>query len=260
MPGRPEYRLYALKYAGPRTRPENVLFWLKDTPAQAQINYYIWFLQWGGEAVVVDTGAASPLAGQQRLENYTNPAHVLNRIGVKAETVTHVILTHLHWDHAGGISLFPNARFYLQADEFEFWIKDPIAQRAPFLHPRVWDNSYKGLLKEMERKGQLVLLEGDEQVVPGVECLLTPGHSPGLQSVAVSTEKGTAVLGSDCAMLFKNYEEDWPGAIICDMVAWMRSFDKLRAKVSAPDLLFPGHDPLMTQNYPTITKDVTRLV
>jgi len=81
-----------------------------------------------------------------------------------------------------------------------------------------------------------------------------------LQAVAVNTAKGTAILGSDCAHVFKNYQQDWPSALIIDMVAWMRSYDKLKSKVSSLELLFPGHDPLMSQNYPEIEKGVTQLV
>ena len=76
----------------------------------------------------------------------------------------------------------------------------------------------------------------------------------------MSTEEGTAILGSDCAHMFDNYKEDWPSSLIFDLKAWMESYDKLRSKVSSPDLLFPGHDPLMTTRYPTVAKDVTRLV
>ena len=81
-----------------------------------------------------------------------------------------------------------------------------------------------------------------------------------LQSVAVNTLKGTAIIGSDCAHVFRNYREDWPSALIVDLVGWMRTYDKLRERASSPDLLFPGHDRLMLKNYPAVVKDITRLV
>jgi len=48
--------------------------------------------------------------------------------------------------------------------------------------------------------------------------------------------------------------------LIVDLVKWMKSYDKLRSRVSSPDLLFPGHDPLMSQNYPEVAEGVTQLV
>jgi hypothetical protein len=78
--------------------------------------------------------------------------------------------------------------------------------------------------------------------------------------VAVKTAKGTAILGSDCAHTFRNYQEDWPSCLIVDLIGWMKSYDRLRKKTSSPDLLFPGHDLLMSSKYPEVAKDVTCLV
>jgi glyoxylase-like metal-dependent hydrolase (beta-lactamase superfamily II) len=78
--------------------------------------------------------------------------------------------------------------------------------------------------------------------------------------VAVDTARGTAILGSDCAHTFRNYREDWPSALIVDLVAWMRTYDKLRKKASSIDLIFPGHDPIMSTQYREVAKDITRLV
>jgi hypothetical protein len=78
--------------------------------------------------------------------------------------------------------------------------------------------------------------------------------------VAVNTAKGTAILGSDCGHLFRNYEEEIPSCFIVDLVAWMKTYDKLKSKVSSLDLLFPGHDMKMFTDYPKVAEDITRLV
>jgi glyoxylase-like metal-dependent hydrolase (beta-lactamase superfamily II) len=124
----------------------------------------------------------------------------------------------------------------------------------------ITDEAFKAYLSSFQGTDRLVLVEGDREVLPGITCLLAPGHSVALQAVAVNTEKGTAILGSDCAHTFRNYREDWPSSVIIDLVGWMKSFDKLRARVSSPDLLFPGHDILMSEQYPEVAKDITRLV
>jgi len=177
---------------------------------------------------------------------------------MKAEAVKHVILTHLHWDHANGVSLFPNAVFYVQETEYRFWQEDPLAKRPPLRH--VGDDHCCRFLKALEGTSRLVLLDGDSEIMPGIRCVLAPGHTIGLQAVVVNTSKGPALLGSDCAHLFDNYREDWPSAIILDLLEWLRSYDKVRALIPDPDLLFPGHDLLMTANYPKVAEDVTRLV
>jgi len=99
------------------------------------------------------------------------------------------------------------------------------------------------------------LREGLE-ILPGIDLLLAPG----LQVVAVNTMKGTAILGSDCGHIFKNYETEIPSCFIVDLVAWMKTYEKVKAKVSSLNLLFPGHDVKMSTDYPKVAEDITRLV
>jgi len=77
---------------------------------------------------------------------------------------------------------------------------------------------------------------------------------------AVETVRGTAIVGSDSAHLFRNFIEDWPSAIITNLVEWLKTYDRLRARVSSLELLFPGHDPLLTENFPKIADGITKLI
>lgn len=253
-----EYEIYAIKYAGPFTSSGAFLMWLKDWEKVVKRNYYFWCVKGNGETVIVDAGVSPQLATERSLGGYISPAEILARIDVKAEHVQRVILTHLHWDHSSGIVLFPQATFYIQQSEYRFWLNDPVATRPPFRH--LVDEAAKAYLASLEGTGRVTFLDGDQEVLPGIECLLAPGHSVGLQAVAVNTAKGAAILGSDCAHIFQNYREDWPSSIIVDLVGWMKTYEKLRTKASSIDLLFPGHDPIMSEDYPQVADGVTRLV
>lgn len=252
----PEYAVYALKFAGPFDRSRAMVLWMKDWQAVEQINYYIWCVQGGGETVVVDAGVTPRLGRERRLNGYVGPPEVLSRIGVDADAVRHVILTHLHWDHASGVDCFPHATFYVQEAEYRFWVRDPIARRPPF--QPLLDRATRDCLAALADAGRLVLLDGDWEVLPGIECLLAPGHTVGLQAVAVDTGRGAAIIGSDCGHLFRNFQEDWPSGIITDLLSWMRSYDKLRARAEL-EHIFPGHDPLLLDRYPLVAEDVARL-
>lgn len=252
------YEIYALKYAGPFVRTGAHLMWYRDWDTVEKINYYIWCIRGAGETVVVDAGVTPRIARERALEGYVNPADVLARINVRADEVRHVVITHMHFDHAGGVSLFPRATFYIQEEEYRFWQKNPIAGRPPF--EMVSDAAANAYLASIEGTDRLVLLNGDRQILPGIQCLLSPGHTVALQTVAVDTPKGTAIVGSDCAHVFRNYTEDWPSCLIVDLVGWMKTYDRLREKVSSPDLLFPGHDRLLLENYQQVAEDITRLV
>jgi glyoxylase-like metal-dependent hydrolase (beta-lactamase superfamily II) len=252
-----EYEIFALKFAGPLSSSGAFIMWRKDWEKQVQRNYYLWCLRGERETVIVDAGVRPDLAREKNLNGYVNPAEVLSRVGVKAEEVRHLVLTHIHWDHSSGVVLFPNATVYVQEEEFHFAIKNPIGNRPVFAATA--DPKSKAYIASLEGTRRLVLLKGDREILPGIECLLAPGHTVALQAVAVKTSKGTAIVGSDCAHTFRNYQEDWPSCLIVDLVGWMKSYDKLRRKASSPDLLFPGHDSLMASNYPEVARDVTRL-
>lgn len=254
----PEYEIYALKYAGPFTSSGAFLMWRKDWDKQVQRNYYFWCVRGEKETVIVDAGVSPALAREKNLAGYVSPAEVLSRIGIKAEEIRHLIITHLHWDHSSGVDLFPKATFYIQDAEYSFALKNPVANRLPFRQSS--DQKSKAYLASLEGTGRLVLLNGDREILPGIECLLAPGHTVALQAAAVQTSKGTAIVGSDCGHTFRNYQEDWPSCLIVDLVGWMGSYEKLRKKASSPDLLFPGHDRLMSENYPMVAPDITRLV
>lgn len=251
------FEIYAVRYAGPAKSSGAFLLWLKDWDLSMERNYYFWALRAGDETTLVDAGASPAMAAQMNLPSYIPQNRSLTGLGVEADQVDKVILTHLHWDHAGGLDFFPRATFYVHAREYAFWLEDPVSSRGPF--QAVSDRETLDRLAELKQAGRVVLVESDGEMLPGITALAAPGHTPGLMALAVDTEAGRAVLGSDCGHLFRNYAEQWPSSLICDLPAWMRSFDKLTAEAGSLDLLFPGHDPLMSQNYPEVAEGITRL-
>jgi glyoxylase-like metal-dependent hydrolase (beta-lactamase superfamily II) len=256
----PEHRIYALRYAGPFNVYGGYLVWQWDMATEEfeLENWYLWCVRGPDTTVVVDTGADPAMTlERKRSPRFENPVDVLARIGVDAAEVEHVVISHMHWDHAGGVRLFPKATFYVQESEYRFWTQDPIAKRPPFAN--LADPASLEYLSALEGTDRLVLVDGDREILPGIECVAASGHTPGLQAVAVETTQGTAILGSDCAHVFRNVRHDWPSAFSMDLAGCLRSFDKLRAR-AAEELIFPGHDVLMHDAYPKVAEGVTQLV
>lgn len=258
----PDRSIYAVKYAGPFSvySGYNVWQWDMATEAFERENWYLWCVRGDGPTVVVDTGADPALTrSRKQADRFEDPVAVLGRLDVDADTVEHVVLSHLHWDHAGGVHLFPSATFYVQAAEWRFWTEDPIAKRPPFAN--LVDPASIEHLASLDGTDRLVIIDGDREIVPGIECLHAPGHTPGQQAVAVDgTARGRAIVGSDCAHTFRNYTYDWPSAFSMDLSECLRTYDKLRAAASSVDLLFPGHDVAMHDDYPAVADGVTQLV
>jgi glyoxylase-like metal-dependent hydrolase (beta-lactamase superfamily II) len=258
----PIYEIYAVKYAGPVRGKLAFVLWNEGWDTDADRNYYVWAIKGNDEILVVDAGCGARLAAERQLEEFVNPIDLLAKIGANKTNVKKIILTHLHWDHAGGFEMFlqafPQAILYAQKKELDFWAKNRIAKRAPFA--KVSDERTIEALGRIEGTPRLRLVSGDADIMPGIQVILAPGHTIGLQAVAVNTSKGTAILASDCSHVHENVVQDTPSCLITDLIAWMESFDKLRANASSIDLIFPGHDVKMLTDFPKEAEGVTRLV
>jgi glyoxylase-like metal-dependent hydrolase (beta-lactamase superfamily II) len=255
------YEVFALNYAGPFEMKLAKALFQTGWEDNISINYYIWAIRSkDGETTLVDTGTGHTLAKTQKLKGFVPPEQLVSRLGVKREQVTKVIITHMHFDHVGGMEnfaqLYPEAKFYVQKSEFDFWVNNPISRRPPFKRSR-YDLGNKGLV-DLAGSPRLVMLDGDKVIGPDMELILVPGHSPGLQGVVVNTAKGTAIVASDSAHIARSFRDDMPSSIVADMVTWLKSYDKLRARASI-DNLFPGHDVLMLANYPKVAEGISQL-
>ena len=79
-------------------------------------------------------------------------------------------------------------------------------------------------------------------------------------ALKATTAQGEAVLASDCGHTFANFSEDWPSIFIFDLPVWLESMERLRGLADSPELLFPGHDLKMSEDYQEVAPGVTRLV
>jgi glyoxylase-like metal-dependent hydrolase (beta-lactamase superfamily II) len=150
---------------------------------------------------------------------------------VDFDTLTMVVLTHLHWDHVGGLPLVPaSVPLVVQRSEWEAG-HDRAAVERNFFCPRDYDDG--------ERR--LVLVEGDHDLLGdgSVELLLTPGHTPGHQSVRV----GDLVIGADVAHFAAGLDDHRFPLFGEDHEAQGRSADRLRELRDAGLTVLPGHDP-----------------
>ncbi len=251
------WEVYALKWAGPLKSPGAVLMWNQDWDQQVERAYFVWCLLGPEGPVVVDAGVPPEGREGRDLPNYVSPAEMLARMGVDAGEVRHLVLTHLHWDHAGGMTLFPRARVYVQRTEYDFWTGHPAAKLPVFQllgGPVVAEG-----LARTKAEGRLALLDGDAELLPGLDCLLAPGHSPGLMALRAQTAEGACVVGSDAGHTFRNYAQTWPSIFVTDMAQALLSMERVKAAAAAPRLCLPGHDLAMLEGYPRVAEDISRI-
>ena len=151
----------------------------------------------------------------------------LAALGVEANEVHDVILTHLHFDHAEGLAAWPQRRVFAHRLETEA----PYAQIVA------------GVLEMVE----LEVLDGDEgEIEPGVRWLRTPGHSDGLISLLVDTDEGLTVIASDCVGPLPEYfdQMDLPPDFGPERDELLTQWRRIRDL--DPAVVIPGHNPPVT--------------
>ena len=114
------YEVYALKY-GERDTTMCQFFYREHRHEPLTLHYFVWLIMGGPHPVLVDTGFRDDDAQARGIKNYVSPAEVVERFGVKASEVPLCLISHLHYDHWAGHTLFPNAQFWIQKDEVAFW-------------------------------------------------------------------------------------------------------------------------------------------
>ncbi len=158
--------------------------------------------------------------------------HQLAQIGIRPQDVGRVILTHMHMDHTGGLKHFQHAAITVQRNEHSYAFQpdhDPswfdVDYDMPGLH---WN-----------------LIDGDTEVIPGVRCIATTGHTVGHQSVVVNLpQTGTVVLVGDVADLMENFRDEVLPGIASDDTAALDSIRRVNDLASTRQArLFLCHDP-----------------
>ena len=238
-----DWQVYSVKYADRNARVRGDSFIFDDNhDAPHAMDYFIWVLRRGEELILVDTGYDTQEGAARGRPIRLSPVEALMPLGIDPKAVTQIIVTHLHYDHAGGLHLFPNARLHLQVAEMAFATGPCMCHdtlRMPFTAEHVCE-AVRRLYS-----GRVMFHDGDSEIADGVTVHKIGGHSRGLQCVRVRTSAGWMVLASDAAHFYENVFHAKPFPIVVDLQDMLDGFDTLKRLASASELIIPGHDPLV---------------
>ena len=198
---------------------------------------YVWFIEGPKEKILVDAGGDMALFHARGIpaRELQTIVQGLAKLGLKPEDIDILIPTHLHHDHIAHARDFPRARVVVQRKELEF------ARNPHPMFSRVYIPEHIEGLK-------FDVIEGDEQVVEGVDILFTPGHAPGGQSVSVQTAKGKAIIAGQCTIM-DNYNPPADMIPMLPVIAPTIHIDVIQAYESAlrvkqmADIIVPLHAP-----------------
>lgn len=252
------YEVYAIKYAELKERFRRDNFIMDDDHAAPMpIDFFVWVIRNDNRTIVVDCGFDHKEADNRGRKITALPRDVLKEFGVDVQTVETLIVSHLHFDHAGTLYDFPRARFHLQDADIAYATSRCMcdeALRRPFTVDHVCEmvrNIYSGKVQ---------FHNGDGQVAPGVTVHHTPGHSKGMQSVRVMTESGPLVLAVDASHFYENFEKRKLFPLLHSAEDMLLSFDKVEALAAGKRNVVPGHDPLILERYPAWKPETKGLI
>lgn len=243
-----DWQVFSVKYADRNTRTRGDSFIFDDNhDAPHNMDYFVWVLRKGNKTILVDTGYDEAEATQRDRPILMDPREALKPLGIHPEAITDVIVTHLHYDHAGGLHMFPNATLHMQAAEMAFATGPCMCHdtlRAPFSADHICE-AVKRLYS-----GKIRFYDGEAEIAEGLSVHCIGGHSRGLQCVRVKTQSGWLVLASDAAHYYENFMARKPFPIVVDLQNMLDGFDTLTRLSSAPQSIIPGHDPLVRLMFP----------
>jgi glyoxylase-like metal-dependent hydrolase (beta-lactamase superfamily II) len=230
-----------------------------DRDRKLDITMMVWALKGPDRrTVVVDAGFYRPeLMKSSRIAEYTRPDKSLSPIGVAPEQVTDVVVTHMHWDHVDGVDLFPNARVWIQKDEFEYYTRAAV---QPSSKRKLPVPKYVLAMIKLKTDGRVHLVDGDaKEIIPGVTVYTGGRHTFASQYVGVDTKAGRVVIASDNLYLYENLDKHVPIAQTFDAKANLAAQDRMRQLAASPRLIIPGHDPEVFVRFPKPGNGVARL-
>lgn len=248
MAGR--YRVHPLMVGEAHVAAVLDVFWsLTKQTGKVAVPILAFLIEGASEAILVDTGMRTPerameihrLGPHRTKPDWTLEAQLATH-GLSPADIGTVILTHMHYDHAGGCEKLPNARFVLQRRELE-------AAAAP-MGPRGLEIGSRDLFFDRKDVAAIVddlwdrveLIEGDVTLYPGIECVLyEDSHTPGSQCVYVDEEVGVVGLVGDMVRKVDiNIGKGIPPGIYYDLEAMLRAMEDIGRRA---DVVYPGHDP-----------------
>jgi glyoxylase-like metal-dependent hydrolase (beta-lactamase superfamily II) len=253
----PNTAIYAIRYGTLRNFPVAALVAGADTSRRTDVALTIWLIRrTDGHNVLVDAGFYRDKFMQRwKPADYIKPSDAVRALGLRPEDITDIIVSHVHWDHLDGADLFPNARFWIQRDEYTHHVGD--ARRAL---DRAIDSVDAEMLGGLRDAGRVHLVDGDSQeVLPGIRVYTGGRHTFASQYVSVRTSNATVVLASDNMYLYENLAKHAPISQTLDAASNLRAQERMTQLASSASLIVPGHDPEVFVRFPVPGRGVAKI-
>lgn len=255
-----KYSVYALKFASAGERmPASVMALDANPKDSVNIDFSIWLIKGeDGRNILVDAGFRGDVEGaiDFKLNFYNRPDSVLMKMGLQGSDITDIIISHPHWDHIDGLPLFPNAKVWMQKEDYTYfavgaWQKD--GNHGGF------DPRDVRIFTDLNLAGRLNLVDGDnKEIFPGITVFTGSKHTFNSQYVRVDTGKKKIILASDNIWIYYSLDHmvgPSKGGTL-DNAAYVNAMKRMKTLASDPKLIIPGHDSRVFERFTQVKPGV----
>ncbi len=254
------YKIYAIEYGTEKSfTPVSDIAIGAKTADSVQFSYYIWYLNGdNGKKILVDVGMViDTTKPNSSLKNYLRPDIALRKLNVKPDDITDIIITHPHYDHIGGLDLFPKAAVWIQKNDYAYFVGDAWQKDA--------DN--RGLDKDNVLKivkanldGRVRFVNGDSiEIMPGIRVFIGSKHTFESQHLLVNSKTDKVLLASDDSWFYYNLNHLLSIPLTFDQNAYIAQLRRMKTLVSDTTLIIPGHDALVMKRFQKIADGVVKI-
>ncbi len=256
-PPAPEYSIQAIRYA---TSPgvavsDLVVGGPKDQ--RVDIAMVVWLIRGAGRTILFDSGFhRDTFTKYFPMQDYLRPDLAVKTAGVDPDQVTDIVISHAHWDHMGGIDLFPKAQVWIQNDEYRYYTMN--AWQPGGNHGGIDPEDVKELV-QLNTAGRVHLVEGDNiEIFPGIRAYTGSRHTYASQYLRVEGNP-TYVLASDNAYFYLNLSSHLASATFseADQANNIAQQSRMIQLAGSPDRVVPGHDILQFQKFSSVGRVAT---
>ena len=243
------YQIFQLRYAQAASRSVHENFVFRDMhDGPMPLDFHLWIVRNAHRTILVDTGFTERQSKERGRKLDFDPLDGLKRLGIDPDQVEHVIVTHLHYDHAGNIGRLPKACFHVQDAEVSY-----ATGRCMCDHLLRWPFDVEDVVSLVRSTyaGRVTFHDGEGAPFPGITVHCLPGHSKGMQAVRIKTQRGPVLLASDVSHYYANFVRRAPFILTIDAEQTLDSYSRLLSLVGGDvQRVIPGHDPKVRRLYP----------
>ena len=203
-----------------------------------------------------DCGFDDQEAKKRGLEDICSQGDLLNLAGIEMEQIKIIVLTHLHWDHMGGIKYFKNAKVIAPKEDVNFYNSNAI--RHEFISRYLQKQDIE-LLNQRIKEGNVILVHDDYEIMPGIKMLWIGGHTPGTHFVAIDTAEGCYVLASDVGSLYMNIQQNIPPGIFQNLLQCIEGLNLIKHIATNDEFIIPAHDVGVMDKYTCVKTGVIQI-